>query len=50
MPSCAVVRELGVDYAQGYRVAHPERIPGHGPARAEAVRIFSTTREARVWA
>jgi diguanylate cyclase (GGDEF)-like protein len=27
-----VVRELGVDYAQGYRVAHPERIPGHGPA------------------
>ena len=27
-----VVRELGVDYAQGYRVAHPERIPGHGPS------------------
>ncbi len=27
-----VVRELGVDYAQGYRVAHPVRIPGHGPA------------------
>jgi two-component system CheB/CheR fusion protein len=26
-----VVRELGVDYAQGYRVSHPERIPGHGP-------------------
>jgi diguanylate cyclase (GGDEF)-like protein len=28
----AVVRELGVDYAQGYGVAPPERIPGHGPA------------------
>ena len=27
-----VVRELGVDYAQGYRVARPERIPGHGPS------------------
>ena len=27
----AVVRELGVDYAQGYGVAPPERIPGHGP-------------------
>jgi diguanylate cyclase (GGDEF)-like protein len=26
-----VVRELGVDYAQGYRVSPPERIPGHGP-------------------
>jgi diguanylate cyclase (GGDEF)-like protein len=28
----AVVRELGVDYAQGYGVAPPEPIPGHGPA------------------
>ena len=26
-----VVRELGVDYAQGLRVSPPERIPGHGP-------------------
>ena len=29
-----VVRELGVDYAQGFRVARPEPIPGHGPAKA----------------
>ena len=28
-----VLRELGVDYAQGYAVAPPRRIPGHGPAR-----------------
>ncbi len=28
-----VVRELGVGYAQGYGIARPERIPGHGPAR-----------------
>jgi diguanylate cyclase (GGDEF)-like protein len=29
-----VVRELGVDYAQGYAVAPPEAIVGHGPSKA----------------
>lgn len=28
-----VVRKLGVGYAQGYGIARPQRIPGHGPAR-----------------
>ena len=29
-----VVRELGVDYAQGWGVARPQRIAGHGPAQS----------------
>ena len=31
-----VVRELGVDYAQGWGVARPQRIAGHGPVAAAA--------------